>query len=124
MRARMFAVVGLATFSGPRPRRSEFKQYASTDGRFKVLFPGPVKTETVEVPSGKEKLKITIDSVELRGGTAFMVTYVDAPPEVAKHPRWPAHRQGSRRQQGRAGEGAGGQDRSSSGWKSTRPATC
>jgi hypothetical protein len=30
-----------------------------------------------------------IDSVELRGGTAFMVTYVDAPDEVAKSPPGP-----------------------------------
>jgi hypothetical protein len=89
MRARMLAVLGLATILGAAAAQVEFKQYASTDGRFKVQFPGPVKTETVEVPSGKEKLKITIDTVELRGGTAFMVTYVDAPPEVANSPAGP-----------------------------------
>ena len=54
MRARMFAVVGLLAVSGPqRAQVVEFKQYASTDGRYKVLFPGPVKTDTIEVPAGK-----------------------------------------------------------------------
>lgn len=89
MRARMFAVVGLLTLIGMAAAQVEFKQYASTDGRFKVLFPGPVKTETVEVPAGKDKLKVTIDSVELRGGTTFFVTYVDAPEDVAKQDAGP-----------------------------------
>jgi hypothetical protein len=89
MRTWMLAVVGLVTILGAAAAQVEFKQYASTDGRFKVQFPGPVKTETVEVPSGKERLKITVDSVELRGGTAFLVTYVDAPPEVANSPAGP-----------------------------------
>jgi hypothetical protein len=34
-------------------------------------------------------LKVTVDSVELRGNTSFLVTYVDAPPEVAKLPPGP-----------------------------------
>lgn len=89
MRARMFAVVGLVTIIGAVSAQVDFKQFASTDGRYKVLFPGPVKSETVEVPSGKAQLKVMIDSVELRGGTAFMVTYVDAPEEVAKSPPGP-----------------------------------
>ena len=80
----MFAVVGLVTILRVATAQVEFKQYASTDGRFKVLFPGPVKTDTVEVPAGKGKLKVTIDSVELLGGTTFLVTYVDAPEDVAK----------------------------------------
>ncbi len=84
MRARMFAVVGLLAVLGIATAQVEFKQYASTDGRFKVLFPGPVKTDTVEVPADKATLKVTIDSVELRGGTTFLVTYVDAPDDVAK----------------------------------------
>lgn len=85
MRARMFAVVGLLGCLSSAAAQVDFKQYASTDGRFKVLFPGPVKTDTVDVPAGKDTtLKVTIDSVELLGGTTFMVTYVDAPPEVAK----------------------------------------
>jgi hypothetical protein len=52
MHARMFAVVGLVTIIGAVSAQVDFKQFASTDGRYKVLFPGPVKSETVEVPSG------------------------------------------------------------------------
>jgi hypothetical protein len=89
MRTWMFAVVGIVTILGITTAQVDFKQYASTDGRFKVQFPGPVKTDVVEVPSGKDKLKITVDSVELRGGTAFMVTYVDAAPEIANSPAGP-----------------------------------
>jgi hypothetical protein len=89
MRNGLLAVVGIAAILGVARAQIEFQQYASTDGRFKVLFPGPVKTDTVEVPSGKDKLKVTIDSVELRGGTAFLVTYVDAAPEVANSPAAP-----------------------------------
>jgi hypothetical protein len=89
MRTRTFALVVLLTCLASAAGQIEFKQYASTDGRFKVLFPGPVKTDTVEVPSGKDKVKVTIDSVELRGGTSFLVTYVDAPEEVAKQPAGP-----------------------------------
>ena len=89
MRTGMFAVVAILTILGSTTAQVDFKQYASTDGRFKVQFPGPVKTDVMEVPSGKDKLKITVDSVELRGGTAFMVTYVDAAPEVATSPAGP-----------------------------------
>lgn len=84
MRARTIAVMGLVVFLGTAVAQVEFKQYASTDGRYKVLFPGPVKTNLLDVTSDKTELKVTIDSVELRGGTVFFVTYVDAPPEVAK----------------------------------------
>lgn len=89
MRARMIAVVGLVTIVAIVSAQVDFKQYASTDGRYKVLFPGPVKSESVDVTAGKTQLKVMIDSVELRGGTAFMVTYVDAPEEVAKSPPGP-----------------------------------
>jgi hypothetical protein len=89
MRTGMLAVASIATILGVARAQIEFQQYASTDGRFKVMFPGPVKTDTVEVPSGKDKLKVTVDSVELRGGTAFLVTYVDAAPEVANSPAGP-----------------------------------
>src|SRR5262245_29489764 len=88
MRTRIVAVVGVVAVLGVATAQEvEFQQYASTDGRFKVLFPGPVKTDTVDVPAGKgskDTLKVTIDSVELRGGTTFLVTYVDAPAGVAK----------------------------------------
>jgi hypothetical protein len=89
MRAWMFAVGGLVAILGLARAQVEFKQYASTDGRYKVLFPGPVSTETVDVPSGKAQVKVTIDSVELRGGTAFVVTFVDTPDDVAKTPAGP-----------------------------------
>lgn len=92
MRAWMLMVMGIVaivTILGTTPAQVDFKLYASTDGRFKVQFPGPVTTDVDEVAAGKEKLKITTDSVELRGGTAFMVTYVDAPPEVASAPPGP-----------------------------------
>jgi hypothetical protein len=89
MRARTFALVMLVVCLGTSAAQVEFKQYASTDGRYKVLFPGPVTTDTVNVPSGKDQLKVTIDSVELRGGTSFLVTYVDAPGDVAKQPAGP-----------------------------------
>ena len=85
----MIAVVGLVTIVAIVSAQVDFKQYASTDGRYKVLFPGPVKSESVDVTAGKTQLKVMIDSVELRGGTAFMVTYVDAPEEVAKSPPGP-----------------------------------
>jgi hypothetical protein len=85
----MLAIIAVVLNLGIASAQVDFKLYASTDGRFKVQFPGPVKTETVEVPGGKDKLKVTIDSVELRGGTAFLVTYVDAPPEVASSPAGP-----------------------------------
>lgn len=67
----------------------EFKLYASTDGRYKVVFPGPVKTETVEAKTDKGKVTVTIDTVELRAGTSFLVSFVDAPDDVAKQPAGP-----------------------------------
>lgn len=86
---RVVAVLTIVMVLGPARGQVDFKLYASTDGRFKVQFPGPVTTDVTEVPSGKDKLRITTDSVELRGGTAFLVTYVDAPPEVANSPAGP-----------------------------------
>ena len=67
----------------------EFKQYASGAGRYKILFPGDVKTETTDVQAGKDTLKLTLDSVELKGDTTFMVSYIDASDEVAKKPAGP-----------------------------------
>jgi hypothetical protein len=85
----MLALCLLAAAFSSGQAQVDFKLYASTEGRFKVLFPGAVKTETVMVPNGKDELKVTIDSVELRGNTSFLVTYVDAPEEVAKSPAKP-----------------------------------
>jgi hypothetical protein len=91
MRARTFALVGLAvalagTAAGQPP---EFKPFASSAGRYKVLFPGPVKTDTVEAKADKGTVKVTVDSVELLAGTSFSVTYADAPDDVAKQPTGP-----------------------------------
>lgn len=89
MRSRTFALVGLVVCLGTVSAQVEFKDYASSVGRYKVLFPGPVKSETFDVKMDKVDLKVTTDSVELRAGTSFLVTYVDAPEEVAKGPVGP-----------------------------------
>jgi hypothetical protein len=88
MRTRTFAVVGLLVVLGlaRAAQGPEFKPYASTEGRFKVLMPGAVKTETVDVQAGTDKLILTIDAVELRAVTSFMVTFIDATEEAAKQP--------------------------------------
>jgi hypothetical protein len=88
MRTRTFALLGLVVAMGlvHAAQGPEFKLYASTEGRFKVLMPGAVKSETVEVEAGKDKLTLTIDSVELRAGTMFLVTFIDATEEAAKQP--------------------------------------
>ncbi|MBA4190104.1 MAG: hypothetical protein C0467_19130 [Planctomycetaceae bacterium] len=80
------AVVILALASVASAQPPEFKLYASTEGRYKVQFPGAVKTETVPIKADKGELNLTIDLVELRGGTSFLVTFVDASDEVAKLP--------------------------------------
>ena len=89
MRARILATAVLMLGLGTASAQVEFKQYASSEGRYKILFPGPVKTESFDVNMDKIKLKVTIDSVELRAGTTFMVSYVDASEEVAKSPSGP-----------------------------------
>jgi hypothetical protein len=86
MRARMFALVLLAVGLCSAIAQVEFKLFASSAGRYKVEFPGPVKSETFDVKMGETDLKITADSVELRAGTSFLVTYVDSPEEVTKQP--------------------------------------
>jgi hypothetical protein len=107
MRARTFAVVGLAVglwAAAAAAQPPEFKLYASSDGRYKVLFPGPVKTEVIPVQSGKNELKLTVDTVELRAGTTFLVTYIDAPPEAAKldaGPRFDKVRDGNKGSDGK-----------------------
>jgi hypothetical protein len=88
MRARMCAVAGLMLCVSLAAGQ-EFKQYASGAGRYKVMFPGNVKTETTDIQAGKDTLKLTLDSVELKGDTTFLVSYVDASDEVAKKPAGP-----------------------------------
>jgi hypothetical protein len=90
MRARTFALVALAAgLAGAAAGQPEFKPYASTDGRYKAVFPGPVKTDTVEAKADAGPVKVTVDSVELLAGTSFSVTYADAPDAVAKQPPGP-----------------------------------
>jgi hypothetical protein len=91
MRARIGAFLALMSCGwliavvGPA-HGQEFKLYASSDGRYKVLFPGAVRTDVVQVSAGKAKIPLTIDTVELLGGTAFMVTFIDTPDDVAMQP--------------------------------------
>ena len=90
MRTRMFMLVGFCVVilaSGLSAQ--EFSQYASTAGRYKILFPGAVKTTTTDIPAGKDTLKLTLDTVELRGNTVFLVSFVDTPDAVAKQPPGP-----------------------------------
>src|SRR6266542_4107951 len=103
MGARMCAVVGLVVCAGVAAGE-DFKQYASGAGRYKVLFPGAVKTETTDIQAGKDTLKLTLDSVELKGDTTFLVSYVDASDEVAKKaagPRLEKVRDGNRGEKGK-----------------------
>ena len=88
MQARTIALVGLflgccGLLKGAGPD-IEYKLFASTDGRYKGLAAGPVKTETTDVKTPGGTRKLTLDSVELPGGIIFMVTYVDVPDDVAK----------------------------------------
>src|SRR5262249_58940631 len=52
MRTRTFALLALAAGLGTAALavdKPEYKQYASSEGRYKVLFPGAVKSETQEL---------------------------------------------------------------------------
>jgi hypothetical protein len=88
MRARVVALIAFVVAGGAAAGQ-DFKQYASGTGRYKAMFPGNVKTETTDIQAGKDTLKFTVDSVELKGDTTFMVSYVDASDEVAKKPAGP-----------------------------------
>ena len=92
MRTRPFAIVFLGFWlatAAAQDAKIDFQQFASSDGKYKVQFPGPVKTQTIEVktPSGAQNL--TLDSVSFPGDTVFMVSYIDTPPEAAKNPSGP-----------------------------------
>ncbi len=89
MRARTFALIALLTTTSLAAFGQDFQQHASADGKYKVLFPGPVKTETTEILAGKDTLKLTLDTVELKGDITFLVSYIDASDEVAKKPAGP-----------------------------------
>lgn len=89
MRARTFALIALLSTLPLAAFGQDFKQHASADGKYKVLFPGPVKTETKDIPVGKDTLKLTLDTVELKGDITFQVSYIDTSDEVAKRPAGP-----------------------------------
>ena len=89
MRARTFALIALLLALPAAASGQEFKPFASGAGRYKVQFPGTVKTVTTDVQAGKDTLKLTLDSVELKGGITFTVSYIDAPEDVAKRPAGP-----------------------------------
>jgi hypothetical protein len=89
MRARKIALAGFLMVVVPVALGQEFKPHASQEGRYRVLFPGEVKTETTDIKAGKdgkERLKHTLDIVELKAGTYFLVSYVDSTDEIAKTP--------------------------------------
>jgi hypothetical protein len=89
MKARMCALAGLVVAFAGVAAGQDFKPHASAGGRYKALFPGEVRSETTDIKAGKQTLKLTLDMVELKGDTVFMVSYVDATDEVAKQPAEP-----------------------------------
>ncbi len=86
MRAQTLALVGLVAGFGSVVCGQEFKPYTSPTGRYKVLFPGEVKTDTTDIKAGKDRLKLTLEVVELKGDTVFLVSFVDATDEGVKMP--------------------------------------
>jgi len=88
MRARTFAlgilILGFAFSSKAADPTLEYKAYATGEGRYKIIFPGPVKTETTDVKAASGTLKLTLESVEVAEGILFLVSYIDAPDDVAK----------------------------------------
>jgi hypothetical protein len=88
MRTRTFALAALAAGlclpAAAQPPKPEYKPYASSAGRYKVLFPGPVKTDTREVKADFGTLNITLDTVELPGEVTFLVTHLEYPAAAPK----------------------------------------
>jgi hypothetical protein len=88
MRTRTFALVALAAGlclpAAAQPPKPEYKPFASAAGRYKVLFPGPVKTDTREVKTDYGTLTINLDTVELPGDVMFVVTHLEYPDAAPK----------------------------------------
>src|SRR4051794_36223563 len=88
MRTRTFALAalaaGLCLSAAAQPPKPEYKPFASSAGRYKVLFPGPVKTDTREVKTDHASLTITLDTVELPGDVMFVVTHLEYPATAPK----------------------------------------
>jgi hypothetical protein len=93
MRARTFALVTLVAAVALSARAAdppvEYRQFASSAGRYKVLFPGAVKSETTDVKTPAGDRKLTLDTVEVSEALVFLVTYIDTPDDVAKAPAGP-----------------------------------
>jgi len=85
----MCALAGLVVAFASVATGQDFKPHTSTAGKYKASFPGEVKSETTDIQAGKETLKFTLEMVELKGETVFMVSYVDATDEIAKQPAGP-----------------------------------
>jgi hypothetical protein len=77
-------VIALPLVARAADPKVEYLLFASSAGRYKVLFPGPVKSDTTEINTAGGALKLTLDSVKLSDKIVFMVTYVDLPDDVAK----------------------------------------
>ncbi len=89
MPTRMFALAAALLAVAAQQPALEFQAFASAAGRYKIIFPGAVKTETTEVKTPTGPRTLTFDSVTLQNDVRFMVTYVDPPDEVAKLPAGP-----------------------------------
>lgn len=89
MKARTCALVGLVVAFAGVAAGQDFKPHTSAAGKYKATFPGEVKSETTDIQAGKQTLKLTLEMVELKGETVFMVSFVDAADEVAKQPAGP-----------------------------------
>ncbi|QJW96129.1 hypothetical protein [Frigoriglobus tundricola] len=89
MATRMCTMAGLVVAFASVAAGQDFKLHTSTAGKYKANFPGEVKSETTDIQAGNQTLKLTLETVELKGETVFMVSYVDAADEVAKQPAGP-----------------------------------
>ena len=89
MKARMCVMAGLLVAFASAATGQDFKLHTSAGGKFRANFPGDVKIETTDIQAGKQTLKLTLEMVELKGETVFMVSYVDATDEIAKQPAGP-----------------------------------
>ncbi|MBN9519308.1 hypothetical protein J0H58_12420 [bacterium] len=81
--------LALSTAAAQPPAGLEFQPFASAAGRYKIIFPGPVKTETAEVKTPSGPRTLTFDSVTLANDVRLMVTYIDPPEDVSKQPPGP-----------------------------------
>jgi hypothetical protein len=107
MRTRTLALAALAAGlclpALADPPKPEYRPFASSAGRYKVLFPGAVTNSSIEVKTNLGPLKITHDTVELPGDVTFAVSHLDYPetPKVEKSARVKKVRDGSKGEDGK-----------------------